>query len=43
MAGMKLEENDFIRIKEYILLIYGIILTKKAALIEGRLAQQKKS
>lgn len=43
MAGMKLEENDFIRIKDYILLNYGINLTKKAALIEGRLAQHVSS
>jgi len=39
MAALKLEESDFIRIKDYILLNYGINLTKKAALIEGRLAQ----
>jgi chemotaxis protein methyltransferase CheR len=39
MAVLKLEESDFVRIKDYILLNYGINLTKKATLIEGRLAQ----
>lgn len=36
---MKIEERDFIRIKEYMLSNYGINLENKSTLIEGRLSQ----